>query len=223
MHIDSYWHRGLACKARRLAVALNDSKPRRARPQCCHSTEDFCFTLDITDTATGWTESLPLMNKVQKYMFEATKDATEALLCSIHFLESDNASEFINWELQRPLTNHFNPQRRILKKIRSRAKTIVTYELPAIPHQRVLTDIGNLKSTVKTKWVTRNSPLTTAVIPRLVQGVASEPLPLTTASKTQRTSHPCGHYQMTPRGKLRGKLVAIPPACLDTAHARRLY
>lgn len=148
MHIDSHWHRCHACKALRLALALSFLRPRRARPQCGHYTEDFCFTLDITDTATGWTESLPMMSKAQRYMFEATRDATEALLCSIHFLESDNASEFINWELQRPLTNHFNPQRRILKKIRSRAKTIVTYELPAIPYQRVLTDIGNLKSTV---------------------------------------------------------------------------
>jgi hypothetical protein len=37
---------------------------------------DFCFTLDITDIATGWTETRSVKNKAQKWVFAAIKDAT---------------------------------------------------------------------------------------------------------------------------------------------------
>ena len=35
---------------------------------------DFCFTLDITDIATGWTETRSVKNKAQKWVFAAIKD-----------------------------------------------------------------------------------------------------------------------------------------------------
>jgi hypothetical protein len=38
---------------------------------------EFCFTLDITDIATGWTVTRSVRNKAQKWIFAAIKDATD--------------------------------------------------------------------------------------------------------------------------------------------------
>lgn len=62
---------------------------------------EFCFTLDITDIATGWTETRSVRNKAQKWVFGAIKDATAAFPFPILGIDSDNGSEFINWELFR--------------------------------------------------------------------------------------------------------------------------
>ena len=62
---------------------------------------EFCFTLDITDIATGWTETRSVRNKAQKWVFAAIKDATAAFPFPILGIDSDNGSEFINWELYR--------------------------------------------------------------------------------------------------------------------------
>lgn len=62
---------------------------------------DFCFTLDITDIATGWTETRSVKNKAQKWVFAAIKDATASFPFPIRGIDSDNGSEFINWELFR--------------------------------------------------------------------------------------------------------------------------
>src|SRR6476661_2054550 len=62
---------------------------------------EFCFTLDITDIATGWTETRSVRNKAQKWVFAAIKDATAAFPFPILGIDSDNGSEFINWELFR--------------------------------------------------------------------------------------------------------------------------
>ena len=62
---------------------------------------EFCFTLDITDIATGWTETRSVKNKAQKWVFAAIKDATAAFPFPIRGIDSDNGSEFINWELFR--------------------------------------------------------------------------------------------------------------------------
>ncbi|MBM7848120.1 integrase catalytic domain-containing protein [Arthrobacter roseus] len=66
-----------------------------------NSKGEFCFTLDITDIATGWTETRSVRNKAQKWVFAAIKDATAAFPFPILGLDSDNGSEFINWELLR--------------------------------------------------------------------------------------------------------------------------
>lgn len=60
---------------------------------------EFCFTLDITDIATGWTETRSVRNKAQKWVFAAIKDATAAFPFPILGIDADNGSEFINWEL----------------------------------------------------------------------------------------------------------------------------
>lgn len=66
-----------------------------------NSQGEFCCTLDITDIATGWTETRSVVNKAQKWVFAAIKDATAAFPFPILGIDSDNGSEFINWELFR--------------------------------------------------------------------------------------------------------------------------
>lgn len=205
-----------------------------------NSRGEFCFTLDITDIATGWTETRSVRNKAQKWVFAAIKDATAAFPFPILGLDSDNGSEFINWELfrwceqenltftrsrsgnkndgahveqknwhivrqtvgyhrydtaaelellnqiwalQRLLTNHFGPQQKLVKKIRTGAKITKKYDLPATPYQRVLADTGTVKKAVKTKLARENKPLNPAAIQRQLQHLASELLTLTTAKQ----------------------------------------
>lgn len=62
---------------------------------------EFCFTLDITDIATGWTETRSVRNKAQKWVLAAIQDAVAAFPFPILGVDSDNGSEFINWELFR--------------------------------------------------------------------------------------------------------------------------
>ena len=64
-----------------------------------NSRGEFCFTLDVTDIATGWTETRSVRNKAQKWVFAAIKDATAAFPFAILGIDSDNGSEFINREL----------------------------------------------------------------------------------------------------------------------------
>lgn len=66
-----------------------------------NSKGEFCFTLDITDIATGWTETVSVKNKAQKWVFAAIKEATAKFPFPILGIDSDNGSEFINWELFR--------------------------------------------------------------------------------------------------------------------------
>jgi len=59
----------------------------------------FCFTLTVTDIATGWTENRTVPNKAQKHVFEALRDVVEDLPFPILGIDSDNGSEFINGHL----------------------------------------------------------------------------------------------------------------------------
>ena len=209
-----------------------------------NSRGEFCFTLDITDIATGWTETRSVKNKAQKWVFAAIKDATAAFPFPILGLDSDNGSEFINWELfrwceqenltftrsrsgnkndgahveqknwhivrqtvgyhrydtaaelellnqiwalQRLLTNHFGPQQKLVKKVRTGAKITKKYDLPATPYQRVLANTGTVKKAVKTKLVRENKPLNPAAIQRQLQSLASQLLTLTTAKQGPKT------------------------------------
>jgi hypothetical protein len=66
-----------------------------------NSKGEFCFTLDITDIATGWTETVSVRNKAQKWVFAAIREATAKFPFPILGIDSDNGSEFINWGLFR--------------------------------------------------------------------------------------------------------------------------
>lgn len=62
---------------------------------------DYCFTLDVTDVDSGWSEQIAVRNKAQTAVFDALKDIRQRLPFAVLGLDSDNGSEFINNELER--------------------------------------------------------------------------------------------------------------------------
>jgi hypothetical protein len=60
---------------------------------------EFCFTLTMTDVATGWTVNRSVPNKAAIYVTEAIKEATRCFPFPILGIDSDNGSEFINAHL----------------------------------------------------------------------------------------------------------------------------
>jgi hypothetical protein len=62
---------------------------------------DFCQTLDVTDVASGWTETEAVINKAQIWVFGALKSIRKRLPFPLLGIDSDNGSEFINNQLLR--------------------------------------------------------------------------------------------------------------------------
>jgi hypothetical protein len=62
---------------------------------------DYLQTLDVTDVASGWTETQAVRNKAQVWVFEALKLIRWRLPFDLLGIDSDNGSEFINNELLR--------------------------------------------------------------------------------------------------------------------------
>ena len=60
---------------------------------------EFCFTLTVTDIATGWTVNRSVRNKAAKWVFEALEHVTAVFPFPIIGIDSDNGSEFINEHL----------------------------------------------------------------------------------------------------------------------------
>ncbi len=60
---------------------------------------EFCFTLNLTDVETGWTEPRAIKNKAQKWTFEALMHIKQRLPFDLLGIDSDNGSEFINFHL----------------------------------------------------------------------------------------------------------------------------
>ena len=67
---------------------------------------EFCFTLTVTDIATGWTENRTVRNKAQKHVVAAITDVVQHLPFPIRGIDSDNGSEFINAHLLRYCREH---------------------------------------------------------------------------------------------------------------------
>ena len=67
---------------------------------------EHCFTLTVTDIATGWTENRAVRNKAQRWVFQALTDVVEHLPFPIRGIDSDNGSEFINDQLFRYCRDH---------------------------------------------------------------------------------------------------------------------
>jgi len=68
---------------------------------------EFCFTLDVTDVSTGWSEPIGIRNKAQKWTFEALQEVkTHRLPFPLLGIDSDNGSEFINDQLYRYCGNN---------------------------------------------------------------------------------------------------------------------
>lgn len=65
---------------------------------------DFCYTLDMTDVASGWTEQVAVMNKAQLHVFIGIKSVRARLPFEVLGIDSDNGSEFINGQLRRYCT-----------------------------------------------------------------------------------------------------------------------
>ena len=66
-----------------------------------NSSGEFCFTLTVTDIATGWTINRSVRNKAQRWVFEALEHVVAAFPFPILGIDSDNGSEFINDQLLR--------------------------------------------------------------------------------------------------------------------------
>jgi len=62
---------------------------------------EFIQTLDVTDVATGWTETQAVKNKAQQWVFEALKDIRGRMPFPLLGIDSDNGGEFINGHLFR--------------------------------------------------------------------------------------------------------------------------
>jgi hypothetical protein len=58
-----------------------------------------CFTLTVTDIATGWTVNRSVRNKASRWVFEALMHVTAVFPFPIIGIDSDNGSEFINEHL----------------------------------------------------------------------------------------------------------------------------
>jgi hypothetical protein len=60
---------------------------------------DFCFTLNVTDVCTQWTEPIAIKNKAQRWAFEGLMRVKNRIPFDILGIDSDNGSEFINAHL----------------------------------------------------------------------------------------------------------------------------
>jgi site-specific recombinase XerD len=61
-----------------------------------HLDGNFLYTLTLTDSATGWTECLPLLSKNAEAVVSALRQARASFPFPMLGLDSDNGSEFIN-------------------------------------------------------------------------------------------------------------------------------
>lgn len=59
----------------------------------------FISTLNLTDLATGWTESEAVMGHAQRHVLEALQTIRQRLPFTLKGIDPDNGSEFINWSL----------------------------------------------------------------------------------------------------------------------------
>jgi len=69
-----------------------------------HASGEHCFTLTVTDIATGWTVNRSVRNKAAKWVFEALEHVMAVFPFPIIGIDSDNGSEFINDHLLRYCT-----------------------------------------------------------------------------------------------------------------------
>jgi hypothetical protein len=60
---------------------------------------EHCYTLTVTDIATGWTENRSVRNKARKWVLAALEDIASIMPFPLLGVDSDNGSEFINHHL----------------------------------------------------------------------------------------------------------------------------
>jgi len=71
-----------------------------------NSSGEFCFTLDVTDIVTAWTETRGVKNKAQVWVFKALVHIGQSMPFSILGIDSDNGSEFINAHFMKYCQHH---------------------------------------------------------------------------------------------------------------------
>jgi hypothetical protein len=71
-----------------------------------NSSGEFCFTLTMTDIATGWTINRSVQNKAAIWVVEAIEYAASQFPFPILGIDSDNGSEFINAHLMAYCIDH---------------------------------------------------------------------------------------------------------------------
>jgi hypothetical protein len=62
---------------------------------------DFCYSLNLTDIHTGWTETRAVLGRSQEGVRQALEEIRQALPFPLRGIDSDNGSEFINEHLFR--------------------------------------------------------------------------------------------------------------------------
>jgi hypothetical protein len=60
---------------------------------------EFCWTLTVTDVATGWTEERALLNNAHRWTKEGISNIKSELPFPLYGIDSDNGGEFINKQL----------------------------------------------------------------------------------------------------------------------------
>ena len=99
---------------------------------------EFCFTLTVTDIATGWTVNRSVKNKAEKWVFEALQHVMGVFPFPIIGIDSDNGSEFINHHLfdyctankitfTRSRANHSNDGAHVEQKNWTHVRELVGY------------------------------------------------------------------------------------------------
>ena len=76
----------------------------------------FAYTIDFVDIATGWTEQRAVWGKGEAGVLEQIKDVEQSLPFPLLGFDSDNGSEFLNYQLLR----HFTERKRPVQFTRSR-------------------------------------------------------------------------------------------------------
>src|SRR6478609_7013420 len=66
----------------------------------------FCFTLTVTDIATGWTENRTVPDKRQVHVVAAITEVVNGMPFPVRGIDCDNGSEFINDQLYRYCREH---------------------------------------------------------------------------------------------------------------------
>lgn len=69
----------------------------------------FVLTVNCVDIATGWTEQRAVWGKGERGVLDAIKSIERALPFPLLGFDCDNGSEFLNWHLQRYLTERQRP------------------------------------------------------------------------------------------------------------------
>jgi hypothetical protein len=99
---------------------------------------EHCFTLTVTDIATGWTVNRSVRNKAAKWVFEALQHVMGVFPFPIIGIDSDNGSEFINHHLfdycvankitfTRSRANHSNDGAHVEQKNWTHVRELVGY------------------------------------------------------------------------------------------------